>query len=62
MPKNKKAHPNTARLQSLIAQYGVDAVLEATGYTLSTLTLYSRNGGTVIPTTRLEIAIKVLSK
>nr|UVX62866.1 MAG: hypothetical protein [Bacteriophage sp.] len=62
MAKDKKLHPNTQRLQSLIAEYGVDAVLEATGYTLSTLTLYSRQGGTVIPTVRLEIAIKVLTK
>ena len=62
MAKNKNLPPNTQRLQSLIAEHGVDAVLAATGYTLSTLTLYSRKGGTVIPTVRLEIATKLLAK
>lgn len=62
MAKDKKVHANTSRLQSLIAEHGVDAVLAATGYTLTTLTQYSRKSGTVIPTNRLEIAIKLLAK
>lgn len=62
MPKNKKVHINTKRLQSLIAEHGIDKVLEATGYKLGTLNQYSRDGGTVIPTVRLEIATKLLSK
>ncbi len=62
MAKDKKLHPNTDRLKSLIAEHGVDKVLEATGYKLGTLNQYITTVGKVIPTNRLEIAVKLLAK
>lgn len=60
MPKAKKLHPNTERLKSLISEYGVDKVMEATGYTLATLGVYTRRGKQVIPLNRLAVAEKFL--
>lgn len=60
MGKNKQIHIRTQQLRSLVDEYGTDKVVEATGYTLSSLVQYQRAGGPVIPITKLSIAEKLL--
>jgi len=60
MVKNKTPHIRTQQLTSLVADYGTDKVMEATGYTIGSLTQYLRNSGPVIPAAKLEIAEKLL--
>lgn len=49
-----KIHPNITALRELKDQYGVDALLEATGYTMLSLAQYMRPNGKVIPDKKLK--------
>lgn len=57
---DKKLPVNTERLRSLIATYGMDAVMSATGYTAGSLTIYTSPSGAIIPDSRLDIATRLL--
>lgn len=48
-----KTHPNIVELRKLKDEFGVDAVMAATGYSLNSLPQYLRPNGKVIPTKKL---------
>lgn len=63
MARSKKhIHPNNETLAELVKTHGIEAVVEATAYKVSTIMLYSQGHCGVIPTPRLKNAIKLLEQ
>lgn len=61
MANAKELHPNNQKLADLVAEYGIEKVMAATGYKLSTLAVYMKGHCGVIPDARLNIAVMVLN-
>lgn len=61
MANAKELHPNNQKLADLVAEHGLDKVIEATAYKASTLIQYTKGNCGVIPDARLNIAVKVLN-
>lgn len=61
MANAKELHPNNQKLADLIDEHGLEKVMAATGYKISTLVQYMKGHCGVIPDTRLNIAIVVLN-
>lgn len=60
MAKSNKLSAECIRLNEMIKQYGLEAVMAATGWKLGTINQYTRDHNTP-NATRLDIADKVLA-